>query len=52
MDVHGIINHVGLVEKLDFGLKDLVVLVELALLKELEKREDKVPVEVRGDPWG
>lgn len=52
VDVHGIVDHVGLVKELDLGLQDLVVLVELAFLEELKKREDEVPIQVRRDPWG
>lgn len=49
MDVHGVVDHVGLVEELDFGLEDLLVGVELALLEKLQQGEDQVAVEVRRD---
>lgn len=49
MDVHGVVDHVGLAEELDLGLEDLVVVVELPLLEELEEGEDEVAVEVRRD---
>lgn len=49
MDVHGVINHVGLIEKLDFGLEDLLIGVKLPLLKELKERENKMTVQIRRD---
>ena len=52
MDVHGVVDHVGVVEELDLGLQDVVVVVQLALLEELEQREHQVPVQIRSDPRG
>lgn len=52
VDVHGVINHVGLVEELDLGLEDLLIGVKLPLLKKLEERENKMTVKIRGDSWG
>lgn len=52
MDVHGVVDHIGLAEELDLGLEDLVLGVELALLEELKQGEDKVAVKVRSDPGG
>lgn len=49
MDVHGVVDHVGLVEELDLGLENLLIWVQLTLLKELQKREHQVSVEVRRD---
>lgn len=40
MNIHGVVDHVGLVEKLDLPFKDLFVGVKLMLLKEFEQRED------------
>jgi hypothetical protein len=47
VDIHGVIDHVGLVEKLDLRLEDLLVLMEPALLEKLQNWEDQVPVQVR-----
>jgi len=50
VDVHSVVNHVGVVEKVDLRLQDVVVVVELPLLQELQEREHKVPVEIRRHP--
>lgn len=52
MDVHGVVDHVGLVEELDLGLEDLLIGVKLPLLKELHQWEHKVPVKVGRDARG
>ena len=44
VDVHCVINHVGLVQKLDLELEDLLIGVKLTLLEELEYGEHKVSV--------
>ena len=44
VDVHGVINHVGLVQKLDLELEDLLIGVKLTLLEELEDGEHQVTV--------
>lgn len=49
MDVHGVVDHVGLAQELDLRLEDLLVGVELPLLEELQDGEHQVPVEVRRD---
>lgn len=51
MDVHGVINHVGFVEKFDLGLEDLLVGVKLPLLKKLKERENKMAVQIRRNSW-
>ena len=52
VDVHGVVDHVGLVEELDLGLEDLLVGVELPLLEKLHQREHQVPVQVGRDARG
>jgi hypothetical protein len=52
VDVHGVVDHVGLVEELDLGLEDLLIGVKLPLLKELHQWEHKVPVKVGRDARG
>lgn len=52
MDVHGVVDNVGLVEELDLGLEDLLIGVKLPLLKELHQWEHKVPVQVGRDARG
>lgn len=49
MDIHSVVYHVGLAEKLDFGLEDLTIIVELPVLEEFEHRKDQVAVQVRRD---
>lgn len=44
MDVHGVVDHVGLVKELDLGLEDLLIWVHLSLLQELEKGKHQMPV--------
>lgn len=52
VDVHGIVNHVGLIKKFDLGLEDLLIGVELAFLKKFKKWEDQVAIEIRCDSRG
>lgn len=49
MDVHGVVDHVCLVEELDLRLEDLLIWVQLTFLKKLQQREDQVAVQVRRD---
>jgi hypothetical protein len=39
VDIHSVVNHVGLVEKLDLRLEDLLILMKTALLEKLQNRE-------------
>lgn len=50
MDVHGVVDHVGLAQELDLRLEDLLVGIELPLLEELQHREHQMPVEIWRDP--
>lgn len=52
VDVHGVIDHVSLVEELDLGFENLVILIQLAFLEEFEERENEMPVEVGRDARG
>lgn len=52
VDVHGIVNHVSLIKKIDLGLEDELIGVELALLKKFKKRKDQVAIEVRCNSRG
>ena len=50
-DVHGVINHISVVEELNFEFEDVFVGVKTSLLEELEEGEDEMPVEIGGDSW-
>lgn len=45
MDVHGVVDHVGLGQQLNFRFQDLVVAVKLLVLQKLQQRENEVPVQ-------
>jgi hypothetical protein len=49
VDIHRIVHHVRLPEKLDLRLQDLVIRIQLLVLQKLQEREHKMPVEVRRD---
>jgi hypothetical protein len=52
VDIHGVIDHIRLGEKLDLGLQDLVVTVETFVLEELQEGEDEVTIEEGSDSGG
>jgi hypothetical protein len=52
VDVHGVVDHVGLGQQLDLRLQDLVIAVDLLVLQKLQQREDEVPVQKRRHSGG
>lgn len=47
VNIHGVIDHVSVVEELDLGLEYVFIRVHPSLLQELQQGEDEVPVKVR-----
>lgn len=47
MNIHGVVNHVRVVEKLDLSLQNISLGIQLPLLQELQQREHKMPVQMR-----
>lgn len=50
VDVHGVINHVGISQQIDLPLEDLIVIVDGALLEKLQEWENQMTIEVGSDP--
>jgi len=46
MDVHGVVDHVGLAEEIDLRLENLIIRVELFLLQKLQKGENQMAVQM------
>jgi len=46
VDVHGVVDHVGLAEEVDLRLENLVIWVELFLLQKLQKGKHQMTIQM------
>ena len=49
VNIHGIINHIGLVKQLQLSPQDILIRVKLPLLQELKQWKNQMPVQIGSD---
>ena len=50
VNIHGVINHISVVEKLNLRLQNIFLRIQPSLLQELEQWEHQMPVQIRRYP--
>lgn len=51
VNIHGIINHIGLIKQLNLGLQDILIRVKLPFLQEFKQWENQMPIKIRRNSW-